>query len=133
MLSNGNLHYFWDLERGNPYLITSFPTPDSVDGYKKVQPKPERLIVPPLISWTDKTQHTQAAGCKCKALAGLNRRLEAKTLNQPMLVVESAKCFQCPHQFRYRLEVPDPQQLLLERPEGAFDTAIAFRLANECR
>ena len=44
MLSNGNLHYFWDLERGNPYLITSFPTPDSVDGYKKVQPKPERLI-----------------------------------------------------------------------------------------
>ena len=29
MLSNGNIHYFWDLERGNPYLITSFPTPDS--------------------------------------------------------------------------------------------------------
>ena len=66
ILSNGNLHYFWDLERGNPYLITSFPTPDSVDGYKKVQPKPERLIVPPLISWTDKTQHTQAAGCKAR-------------------------------------------------------------------
>ena len=44
ILSNGNLHYFWDLERGNPYLITSFPTPDSVNGYKKVRPKPERLI-----------------------------------------------------------------------------------------
>ncbi len=44
ILSNGNLHYFWDLERGNPYLITSFPTPDSVDSYKKVRPKPERLI-----------------------------------------------------------------------------------------
>ena len=28
MLSNGNLHYFWDLERGSPYVITSFPTPD---------------------------------------------------------------------------------------------------------
>jgi type I restriction enzyme R subunit len=28
ILSNGNLHYFWDLERGNPYLITSFPTTD---------------------------------------------------------------------------------------------------------
>ena len=66
ILSNGNLHYFWDLERGNPYLITSFPTPDSVDGYKKVQPKPERLIVPPLISWTDKTHHTQAAGCSAR-------------------------------------------------------------------
>jgi type I restriction enzyme, R subunit len=30
--SNGNLHYFWDLERGNPYLITAFPTPSSVTG-----------------------------------------------------------------------------------------------------
>ena len=28
ILSNGNLHYFWDLERGNPYIITTFPTPD---------------------------------------------------------------------------------------------------------
>jgi type I restriction enzyme, R subunit len=44
MLSNGNLHYFWDLERGNPYVITSFPTPDSVMGYQKVTPNPERLI-----------------------------------------------------------------------------------------
>lgn len=44
ILSNGNLHYFWDLERGNPYLITSFPTPDSVIGYQKVTPDPQRLI-----------------------------------------------------------------------------------------
>jgi len=44
ILSNGNLHYFWDLERGNPYVITSFPTPDSVVGYQRVSPNPERLI-----------------------------------------------------------------------------------------
>ena len=44
MLSNGNLHYFWDLERGNPNIATSFPTPDSVAGYGKVQPNPQRLI-----------------------------------------------------------------------------------------
>jgi len=44
LLSNGNLHYFWDLERGNPYIITSFPTPDSVTGYQKVTPNPQRLI-----------------------------------------------------------------------------------------
>jgi len=44
ILSNGNLHYFWDLERGNPYLITSFPTPDSLTGYRKVSPNPDRLI-----------------------------------------------------------------------------------------
>uniref|UniRef100_E6PLD3 Helicase ATP-binding domain-containing protein n=1 Tax=mine drainage metagenome TaxID=410659 RepID=E6PLD3_9ZZZZ len=44
ILSNGNLHYFWDLERGNPHLITSFPTPDSVSGYRKSTPNPQRLI-----------------------------------------------------------------------------------------
>lgn len=44
ILSNGNLHYFWDLERGNPYIITSFPTPDSVIGYQQVTPNTERLI-----------------------------------------------------------------------------------------
>ncbi len=48
ILSNGNLHYFWDLERGNPYLITSFPTPDSVTGYQKVTPNPQRLIEDPV-------------------------------------------------------------------------------------
>lgn len=30
ILSNGNLHHFWDLERGNPTVIISFPTPESV-------------------------------------------------------------------------------------------------------
>ena len=44
ILSNGNLHYFWDLERGNPYVITSFPTPTSVIGYQKTVPDPKRLI-----------------------------------------------------------------------------------------
>ena len=44
ILSNGNLHYFWDLERGNPYIITSFPTPDSVIGYQQVTPNPQRIV-----------------------------------------------------------------------------------------
>ena len=44
ILSNGNLHYFWDLERGNPYVITAFPTPTSVAGYQKSIPDPKRLI-----------------------------------------------------------------------------------------
>ena len=26
ILSNGNLHYFWDLERGDPEIITEFPS-----------------------------------------------------------------------------------------------------------
>ena len=44
ILSNGNLHYFWDMERGNPYIITSFPMPNSVMGYQQVSPNPQRLI-----------------------------------------------------------------------------------------
>jgi type I restriction enzyme R subunit len=44
ILSNGNLHYFWDLERGNPYIITAFPTASSVAGYQKSVPDPGRLI-----------------------------------------------------------------------------------------
>ena len=41
ILSNGNLHYFWDLERGNPYIITSFPTPESVIGLPEGDARPE--------------------------------------------------------------------------------------------
>jgi len=44
ILSNGNLHYFWDLEQGNPHIITRFPTPDSIKGYRDFQPSPDRLI-----------------------------------------------------------------------------------------
>ncbi len=44
ILSNGNLHYFWDLERGNPYLITTFPTPRSVMGFEKAKPNPQQLV-----------------------------------------------------------------------------------------
>ncbi len=44
ILSNGNLHYFWDLERGNPHIISAFPTPDSVGAYSTVKPNPLLLI-----------------------------------------------------------------------------------------
>ena len=44
ILSNGNLHYFWDLERGNPHIITAFPTPESVGAFRKAVPNPQRLI-----------------------------------------------------------------------------------------
>ena len=44
ILSNGNLHYFWDLKRGNPEIITTFPTPKSVMGYQKTMPDRQKLI-----------------------------------------------------------------------------------------
>ena len=48
ILSNGNIHHFWDLERGNPCIITTFPTPSSVIGYQRVTPNPKRLIEEPI-------------------------------------------------------------------------------------
>ena len=57
ILSNGNLHYFWDLEHGNPYIITAFPGPSSIKGYKAYKPDPERLITEDIrIDYIAKTQ-----------------------------------------------------------------------------
>jgi type I restriction enzyme, R subunit len=45
ILSNGNLHYLWDLERGNPNQVTSLPTPESFQTYQKDSaPNTEKLI-----------------------------------------------------------------------------------------
>ena len=44
ILSNGNLHYFWDLEQGNPVLITEFPTPASLEYFHAFKPNPDSLI-----------------------------------------------------------------------------------------
>jgi type I restriction enzyme R subunit len=38
LLSNGNSHYFWDTQRGNPVAIRKFPSPDSVEGYASFKP-----------------------------------------------------------------------------------------------
>ena len=68
LLSNGNLHYFWDLERGNPYLITSFPTPDSAARYRQVTPDPKRLVNEPVgrdyIVLTQRPGYASEAGWK---------------------------------------------------------------------
>ena len=44
ILSNGNLHYFWDLESGNPYVIISFPNPESITSRKQYKPNPESIV-----------------------------------------------------------------------------------------
>ena len=44
ILSNGNLHYFWDLNHGNPYIITKFPEPLSIKVYREHKPNPQKLI-----------------------------------------------------------------------------------------
>jgi type I restriction enzyme, R subunit len=44
ILSNGNLHYFWDLEQGNPALITEFPKPESFTHFHAFKPNPDALV-----------------------------------------------------------------------------------------
>jgi type I restriction enzyme R subunit len=43
ILSNGNMHYFWDTEHGNPETIISFPNPESITQYQSYQPNPDEL------------------------------------------------------------------------------------------
>ena len=43
ILSNGNLHYFWDLERGNPDIITEYPTQKSLLHRLDFKPNNQRL------------------------------------------------------------------------------------------
>lgn len=44
ILSNGNSHYLWDTQRGNPQPITRYPTPDSFESYSKFTPNPQSLF-----------------------------------------------------------------------------------------
>ena len=44
ILSNGTLHYLWDIETGNPEPIHAFPTLESLKQYKDYAPEPDRLV-----------------------------------------------------------------------------------------
>ncbi len=44
ILSNWNAHYFWDIEKWNPEIITEFPTLESFEHRKTYIPNPEELI-----------------------------------------------------------------------------------------
>ena len=44
ILSNGNMHYYWDIETGNPNTITQFPNQESFKHSSKFKPNPENLV-----------------------------------------------------------------------------------------
>ncbi len=68
ILSNGNLHYFWDLLRGNPYVITKFPEPSSVKGYKDHRPDAGKIVNEPVnddyIALTQRPNYSEEAAWK---------------------------------------------------------------------
>ncbi|MCX7985751.1 MAG: DEAD/DEAH box helicase family protein [Bacteroidales bacterium] len=43
ILSNGNIHYLWDLERGNPHPISRFPTLEALKSYTEFKPDRNKL------------------------------------------------------------------------------------------
>lgn len=43
ILSNGNIHYFWDTKHGNPDTISRFPTQDSITQFETYTPDPKEL------------------------------------------------------------------------------------------
>jgi type I restriction enzyme R subunit len=38
ILSNGNIHYLWDLEQGNPSVVSKFPSPDEIGSHYSFTP-----------------------------------------------------------------------------------------------
>lgn len=44
ILSNGNIHYFWNIYKGNPQVIVSFPSYESVRESKALNADPSRLF-----------------------------------------------------------------------------------------
>ncbi len=84
ILSNGNLHYFWDLESGNPYQITAFPRPESVEGYRRIVPDRDKLVNEPVahdyIALTQYPQYAAAPDYLNTAAAGKDLRSPCKRL-----------------------------------------------------
>ncbi len=48
ILSNGNLHYFWDLESGSPEIITEFPAQESLQRKSQFKPDGKKLSEEPV-------------------------------------------------------------------------------------
>ncbi len=44
ILSNGTLHYLWNVETGNPEQIQAFPSLESIKQYYQFNPEPKKLV-----------------------------------------------------------------------------------------
>ena len=44
ILTNSNIHYLWDLERGNPTIIKRFPTQITLEGFSEFKPKKDLIL-----------------------------------------------------------------------------------------
>lgn len=71
ILSNGNIHYLWDLEQGNPTVISKFPSPADIGNHLSFSPNAERLANEQVgldyIALTQMPGYAQEAGWKVEA------------------------------------------------------------------
>lgn len=71
ILSNGNMHYFWNLDQGNPGIISRFPSPESIKSYRDYRPDPQKLASEPVaadyIALTQMPDYAQQAGWRDEA------------------------------------------------------------------
>jgi type I restriction enzyme R subunit len=71
ILSNGNIHYLWDLEQGNPFVISKFPSPQEIGNHYAFTPDANRLAGEQVgldyIALTQMPAYTQEAGWKVEA------------------------------------------------------------------
>lgn len=71
ILSNGNQHFLWDLEQGNPTVITRFPSPTGIRHHYGFTPDAERLaseqVGEDYIALTQMPGFAQEAGWKVEA------------------------------------------------------------------
>lgn len=68
LLSNGNLHYFWDLMQGNPNMIAALPTPGALQARTAFEPDMAKLageeIADDYIARTQMPGYAEDAGWK---------------------------------------------------------------------
>lgn len=71
ILSNGNIHYLWDLEQGSPTVISKFPSPADIGSHYAFKPDAERLADEQVgldyIALTQMPGYAQEAGWKVEA------------------------------------------------------------------
>jgi len=71
ILSNGNIHYLWDLEQGNPAVISNFPSPNDIGNHYAFTPNADRLAGEQVgldyIALTQMPSYAQEAGWKVEA------------------------------------------------------------------
>lgn len=71
ILSNGNIHYFWDLQQGNPTVVSRFPSPADIGNHYAFAPDAERLaneqVGLDFIALTQMPAYAHEAGWKVEA------------------------------------------------------------------